>query len=316
MIAHEMAHSWSGNLVTNATWRDFWLNEGVTTYISIRIMEAVYGPERADVEAVLEKGLLTAELARLPPADQILHVDLKGRDPDQDGSTEIPYAKGHAVPAPARRDLRAGAFRFLPAQLFRELRFPQYHHGGLCRFLKPNLLDNDLSLASTIPLDQWLYQPGLPADAPKPVSSALAKVDAAGQGWMAGKIATASLPGRSWSTQEWLEFLRNLPPDVGRERMADLDRSFSLTGSGNAEITAEWLKTGDRESIRTCIRKLEQFLTTVGRRKYRRAALRGAGEDARRPSESAAAIFAKARAGYHPLAVQGVQAILSRPGKS
>ena len=48
LVAHELAHSWSGNLVTNATWSDFWLNEGVTTYVERRIMEAIYGPERAD----------------------------------------------------------------------------------------------------------------------------------------------------------------------------------------------------------------------------------------------------------------------------
>jgi len=312
-IAHEMAHSWSGNLVTNATWRDFWLNEGFTTYLTVRIMEAVYGPERADVEAVLEKGLLKEELARLPAPDQILHIDLKGRDPDQDGMTEVPYAKGMLFLRLLEETYGRNRFDSFLRSYFEHFAFQSITTQDFVDFLKPNLLDSDMSLAKTIPLDQWLYKPGLPADAPKPVSSALAKVDSMRQGWMAGKIATASLPGRSWSTQEWLEFLRTVPPDLGRERMAELDRAFNLTASGNAEITAEWLKLAIQNQYQPAYGRLDQFLTAVGRRKYLDplyTALMKTPEGRQRAN----AIFAKAKAGYHPLAVQGVQTIVS--GKS
>ena len=83
LIAHELAHSWSGNLVTNATWRDFWLNEGFTVYFERRIQEEVYGRERAEMEAVIEKQELVQELAELPDKDEVLYIDLKGRDPDE-----------------------------------------------------------------------------------------------------------------------------------------------------------------------------------------------------------------------------------------
>ena len=53
LVAHELAHSWSGNLVTNATWHDFWLNEGFTTYLERRIVEAVYGKRVADMQAAI-----------------------------------------------------------------------------------------------------------------------------------------------------------------------------------------------------------------------------------------------------------------------
>ena len=82
LVAHELAHSWSGNLVTNATWRDFWLDEGFTTYLERRIVEEVYGREREEMEAVLGRQALGAELDRLDDAGEILHVDLTGRDPD------------------------------------------------------------------------------------------------------------------------------------------------------------------------------------------------------------------------------------------
>ena len=65
LVAHELAHSWSGNLVTNATWSDFWLNEGFTTYVENRIMEALYGPERAGMLDVLERASMMDDLAAL-----------------------------------------------------------------------------------------------------------------------------------------------------------------------------------------------------------------------------------------------------------
>src|SRR5262249_14285620 len=93
LLAHELAHSWSGNLVSNATWSDFWLNEGFTVYLERRIVEKVYGEKRAAMEAVLGRRSLEREIADLKLSDQVLHIDLKGRDPD-DGLTDIPYEKG------------------------------------------------------------------------------------------------------------------------------------------------------------------------------------------------------------------------------
>src|SRR5918992_826142 len=97
LVAHELAHSWSGNLVTNATWSDFWLNEGFTVFFELRIMEALYGRERASMLEVLGRRELTDEIARLGATspDTILHMDLEGRDPD-DGMTDIAYQKGAA----------------------------------------------------------------------------------------------------------------------------------------------------------------------------------------------------------------------------
>src|SRR5687768_4676555 len=93
LVAHELAHSWSGNLVTNATWRDFWLNEGFTTYLERRIIEALYGAEREAMEDVLGVQSLRRDLAQLEDRDEILAVDLRGRDPDEIFS-EVPYEKG------------------------------------------------------------------------------------------------------------------------------------------------------------------------------------------------------------------------------
>ena len=94
LVAHELAHSWSGNLVTNANWSDSWLNEGVTSYFENRIMEAIYGPKRAAQEAALSFDEMEKALAEENngPNTQ-LHLGSKEGVPDG-GSSGIIYDKG------------------------------------------------------------------------------------------------------------------------------------------------------------------------------------------------------------------------------
>ncbi len=98
LLAHELAHSWSGNLVTNATWEEFWLNEGFTNYFESRIMESVFGKEYADLlvnlaYADLVKTVEEMEQDSQGRLDTRLVLDLENRDPDE-GVTDIAYEKG------------------------------------------------------------------------------------------------------------------------------------------------------------------------------------------------------------------------------
>ena len=93
VIARELAHSWSGNLVGNATWRDLWLNEAVSAYLESRIMNEVYGEQRASMDAVLGLKSLREDLAGLAPKDQVLAIDLRDRDPGS-ALRDVPYEKG------------------------------------------------------------------------------------------------------------------------------------------------------------------------------------------------------------------------------
>ena len=175
LIAHELAHSWSGNLVTNATWSDFWLNEGVTSYVELRIMEALYGPERAAMLATLARQELLDEIKRLGgPAspETILHIKLDGRDPDE-GATDIPYGKGEALMTLLEKT--AGRERFdvyLRSYIDRHA-FQSIVTATFAADVRANLIKGDAALERAIRLDDWLYQPGLPDNAPVPRSEAL-----------------------------------------------------------------------------------------------------------------------------------------------
>src|SRR5688500_11541556 len=182
LIAHELAHSWSGNLVTNATWRDFWLNEGFTVYLEGRIMEAGFGADRAAMETALGMQELAAEMKTLPPADQVLHVDLAGRNPD-DGMTGVPYQKGAAL---LRRLEQVFGRERLDAFLqrwFDEHAFQSVTTETFLAFLDAELLAQDRAKAQSIDVATWVRASGLPVDAPVPDSALFTAVDAQLAAW-------------------------------------------------------------------------------------------------------------------------------------
>src|SRR5215213_5405445 len=167
LVAHELAHSWSGNLVTNATWSDFWLNEGFTNYIERRIIEAVYGRAREEMEAMLGRRSLEEELATLEDRDEILHVDLTGRDPDE-GSTGVPYEKGALFLRHLEETFGRARFDRFIRGYFDHFAFRSITTTDFVAYLKANLLDKYPELAARVPVEEWIYKPGIPQSAPRP----------------------------------------------------------------------------------------------------------------------------------------------------
>ncbi|MGC1521176.1 MAG: M1 family metallopeptidase [Steroidobacteraceae bacterium] len=300
VIAHELAHSWSGNLVTNATWRDVWLNEGFTVFLESRIMTAVYGEQRAAMEAVLGLQSLRAELATLAPKDQVLAIDLRDRDPEL-AFSDVPYQKGRLF------------LSFLEAKFGRE-RFDAFLHAYFDHFafqsitteqfndyLQANLLDRFPGIVTRDQVLTWEHAPGIPADAVLPTSGVFGPVDQAREAWLAGTLAAKKL-GLDWVTQQWLYFLNNLPAALHSAQLADLDEAHGLTRSQNAEIEQSWLKIVIRNNYQPSYPRLEEYLKAIGRRKlivplYAELMKTPAG------TEFAKRVYAKARPGYHPSTV-------------
>lgn len=308
LVAHELAHSWSGNLVTNATWSDFWLNEGFTTYIERRIIEEVYGREREEMEAVLGRQSLEEEMAELDEKDEILHVELKGRDPDA-GFTGVPYEKGALFLRSLEETFGRARFDQFLRAYFAHFSFQSIQTEDFISYLKANLLDKSPELAARVPLEEWIYKAGLPQSAPRPRSESFKLVEDQAKGWIKGDIPLARVTSAGWSTQQWLHFLKSLPADLGRERMAELDRAFKLTGTGNSEIIFQWLLMSIQNRYEAAYPRLEEFLTTIGRRKFIKPLYE---EMVKTPEgrERAMNIYRRARPTYHPIAVTTIDAIL------
>jgi leukotriene A-4 hydrolase/aminopeptidase len=308
LVAHELAHSWSGNLVTNATWRDFWLNEGFTTYLERRIIEAVYGLPRREMEATLGRRSLEEELAGMDERDEILHVDLKGRDPDE-GFTGVPYEKGALFLRHLEETVGREKFDRFVRSYFNSHAFQSITTETFVDYLNKNLLDPNRNLVTVSDVDEWIYKAGLPKNAPVPRSDAFGEVATEAQNFIGGKTAASQIQTKSWTTQEWLHFLTSLPQDLGASKMAELDKAFNLTTRGNSEIAFQWLLISIKNNYAPANSRLEEFLTSIGRRKFVRPLFL---ELAKTPegTKRAAAIYAKARPGYHPITQSSVDQIL------
>ena len=307
LVAHELAHSWSGNLVTNATWRDFWLNEGFTVYLERRILEAVFGRARVDMEAALDQRTLAEELARLAAPDQVLHVNLTGRDPDE-GMTQVPYLKGALFLTLLEQRVGRDRFDRFLRDYFDRFAFQSITTDDFVAYLGEHLL-TEAADREAVQLDTWLEAPGLPDNAPRVSSDAFDRVEAQAGRWVAGERSAAALETEDWTTQEWLHFLRSLPPRLDPERLAALDAAFGLTGVRNAEVAHVWLLIAIRNQYEPAYSRLERYLVEIGRRKlikplYDELVTTAAGR------ARARAIYARARPGYHPISAASIDEVV------
>jgi hypothetical protein len=308
LVAHELAHSWSGNLVTNAAWRDLWLNEGFTVYFEARIMEALYGERVADMLAVLEWQDLVAELETTREGMGSLVLDIDDRDPEQ-AFTGVPYAKGRFfLEWIESRVGRVAIDRFLRAY-FDAFAFESINTNTFRRYLAQNLVAAHPDALTMTEIDEWLYEGGLPDYAVAPESDAFERVDQWRERWLADETDAAGLPGDDWSVYEWLHFLVGLENELDAEHMAALDSTYALTGSGNYEILFQWLMRSIETRYEPGIERLETFLLNVGRNKFTRP-LYGALADTEWGREWAIEIYERARPGYHPLTRQASERAL------
>ena len=322
LVAHELAHSWSGNLVTNATWADFWVNEGFTTYFENRIMEAVYGKDRADMLQVLGWNDLQSSLADMPPLDTRLHLDLEGRDPD-DGMNDIAYEKGAAFLRTIERTVGRERFDAWLKGYFERNAFRPMTASVFLQDIRANLVRGDSALERELQLDNWVYQPGLPSNAVAPTSTKLAAVDTAANAYFVAKGPASAIPWANWSTQERQHFLDWRPTGAAASRpwltnaqLADLETTLNLRNEGNAEVLFQWLQIAVAHRYQPAVPTLERFLTSQGRRKFVLplfTSLWGQGDWGR---PIATRIYAQARPGYHPVTTGSVDGVVGVPAAS
>jgi aminopeptidase N len=315
LIAHELAHSWSGNLVTNGTWSGFWLNEGFTTYVENRLMEVLYGAERARMLQVIDRRSLDTEIKRLGPThkDTILNQDLAGRDPD-DAVTDIAYEKGATFLRTIEATVGRERFDAFLRGYFDRHAFQSITTAEFFEDLRRHLLKGDRQLEERLKVEEWLYQPGMPDNAVVPSSDALTRVDQDVKAFAAGAPAASITGASSWSTQEWQHFVGTLPDKLTPAQLADLDRTFRLSDRGNAEVLFAWLRVAIRNRYEPSMPALERFLTSQGRRKF----LKPLYEDLMKTDwgkEDARRIYTRARPLYHAMSTNTLDPIVSGAAK-
>lgn len=308
LIAHELAHSWSGNLVTNANWNDFWLNEGFTVYFERRIMEKLEGKDYADMLAVIGYQDLTGTLEDFKgqPEATCLKLNLAGHDPD-DGMNDIAYEKGYRLlcrieKLVGREKWDAFLKGYFDAHAFKSMTTEDFLAYLDAQLLKPAGIELETS-----GIKDWIYKPGLPAGAEVPVSTRFEAVEKALVAFASGSLPQKETTAK-WSSHEWLHFLRGLPEGLKADQMKSLDAAFHFTTSGNNELLFEWLMWSVKVGYSPADAALEQFLVNTGRRKfvlplYKELVKAEAGK------ARAAAIFEKGKANYHSVTRGSVAAL-------
>lgn len=311
VIAHELAHSWSGNLVTFAVSRDAWLNEGITSYVENRIVEVLYGKERADMESLIERNNLRAEF-------NAGNLDLQPlaikpgvlKDPDDNLSSTV-YTKGAWFMQFLEQRLGRADFDGFLRGYFDHFAFQSITSGQFADYAKANVLDKFPGKLTQAEFDAWLYQPGVPETAPVLASTRFAAVDAAREDWLKHRKTASELGSTDWGTQERVYFIEGLPASLKPEQLVDLDQAFRFTGTNNGEIAQRWYPLTVRSGYFEARPAMGLFLRKIGRRKlimptYEELAKTEDG------LEFARQAFALARMGYHPITTATVEAVLNK----
>ncbi len=312
LVAHELAHSWSGNLTTNATWNDFWLNEGFTVYFEQRIMEAVYGKSYSEMLAYLGVEDLKTTIQDLGAnnPDTHLKLNLAGRDPD-DGVTDIAYEKGFLFLRLLENKVGREKFDAFLKNYFHANAFHSMTTEKFVTILKSDLVAPNQVELGQLNMDEWIYGPGLPANAPSIVSERFLHVDTITQSYEHSYSITELQPKtKAWSTHEWLHFLQSIATKTDDKKMQELDEAFHFTGSANCEIADVWYGIAIDHSYKSAYPAMEKFLTEVGRRKYLLPLYKSmcATPEGKLMAQK---IYAKARPNYHSVSQHSVDDILN-----
>lgn len=306
VVAHELAHSWTGNLVSNASANDFWLNEGFTVYAERRILEKLYGAGHVALEAGVGRIELDHEIARFGATSPLtkLRTDLAGIDPDEVFSL-IPYEKGFLFLTLLERTAGREAFDAFLTEYLRRYRFRSVTTADFEATIESMLP----GLLAKVGAAEWIEGPGIPANAPLFAAEALDTITALAKRWPEGGRPLESVAGK-WSANEWHLYLRALPATLPAADCAWLDQTFALTARKNLEVACAWLTIAAASGYAPARPRIREVLLSVGRMRYLKPLFRALGSRAD-SLDFAKQVFAEAESGYHTIAAGGVRQILA-----
>ncbi len=312
LIAHELAHSWSGNFVTNATWNDFWLNEGFTNYFEQRIMEKVYGKSYDEMRQVLAWNDLEKTIAEMKSdgimADTKLKLDLRDRNPD-DGLSDIAYDKGRFFLCHLEKIVGKSQLDHFLKSYFKAHAFGFMDTEGFIAYLNHELLDKNPQWKKQAMVSQWIYGEGMPVSAIKPISSELKKVDQILNAYFTGSSGLQTMDTSGFTTHHWQYLIRQFGLKATQTQVKHWDNFFKFSNRSNAEICCDWYALSIRLGYKQNRPQIESFLNQVGRRKF----LMPIYSELAKTNEGklwANSVFKQAKKGYHSVSVHSVSEIL------
>ncbi len=306
VVAHELSHSWTGNLVTNATMDHFWLNEGATTWAERRILEALHGVDVALLSWAAGETALSLAFERFGAGSPLtkLRTDLSGVDPDEAFSS-IPYEKGARFFALLERTTGRERFDRFIADYIARFRFTSITSETFVAFLDEKLP----GLSREIHAEEWLYGTGLPKNAPAFHSARLSELKELGTSFASGPRPDRAALSRL-TPAETLVFLQHVPRPLPPGGVADLEAATGFLGQGNHELLVEGLTIAAASDWEPAFLRIRDVLSSVGRMKYLRPLYKALGASPRTRA-LARGIYVEARPRYHALSRRVVESALA-----
>jgi aminopeptidase N len=312
LVAHELAHSWSGNLVTNANWTDSWLNEGVTSYFENRIVEEIYGEKRAVQEALLDFAAIEETLAEVgaDAPGTALHQPI---GTDSAGSA-IVYNKGAAFLRTLEHAVGREKFDAWLRSWFDRHAFQPATSAMILADLREKLVKGDKTLEQKLMLEEWIYRPGLPGNVYRPDAKAFAEIDAAVKAYADARTLPAAATYKGWTSAERQRFLDNIPKTLPAADLAKLDSALALAKTGNNEELFLWLELALANRYDPAVPQTETFLARVGRTKFVRPLFEVLMEQGSWGEPIAKRVYAKTRMTYHAVTRGAVDKVVGVSG--
>ncbi|MEJ2789311.1 MULTISPECIES: M1 family metallopeptidase [unclassified Pseudoxanthomonas] len=311
LIAHELAHSWSGNLVTFSSAKHGWLNEGFTSYVENRIVESLYGKEQASMEYAIARNGLKKEIGTMPEATQALAVKPGTKLDADDALSAVSYDKGAWFLQMLEERFGRQEFDAFLRGYFDHFAFQSITTEQFLDYAKKNLFDKHPNLVSDAEIQEWIYAPGIPARAPQVQSRGFSSTDTARIAWQgSGQLPNPQVTG-TWITQQWVHFIEGMGDKLTVAQLKQLDDAYHFTGTANGEIAMRWYPLTIRSGYVDARPEIARFIERVGRRKLIMPIYE---ELAKTPDGLAFAreSFARARPGYHPITTGSVEATLAK----
>ena len=273
VIAHELSHSYSGNLVSNASWEHFWLNEGWTTYLERRLQAAVHGEAHRDFSAIIGWKSLQDSIKQFGDSHEFtkMVVDLKGKDPD-DAFSSVPYEKGYTFLSHLEAQVTQDKWnRYIPHY------FTTFARKSLDSYdFKANLLsffDSDTKASKAlndVDWDSWFYAPGLPQK-PDFDTSLVDVCYLLASEWETDEFRPKQEDIDGWSANQVVVFLDTVQAfakPLGQRASQMMGSTYGFAKSQNVEIVSRYYQVALKAKDGTVYQLTAELLSHVGRMKF------------------------------------------------
>lgn len=315
VVAHEIAHSWTGNLVTSATWEDFWLNEGFTVYTERNILGRMYGEATRQFEYILGNQALLSALEHFgkdhPFTALVPKLDNQ-TDPD-DAFSSIPYEKGSQfllyLEGLVGAEKFEGFFRdWIVSHRLKSVRTERFQE-----FFKTSFGEE---VYEKVDWNGWLHTPGLP-----PVNVIATADDTLArearnlaQQWVEvdnkndGSSAPSAEQFNGLSVDQKVHFLEEVlsrkPEGLSTSTLAQMRSSYGFENVSNSEIRMAWLTLCLSSKDTTCFPQVADFVSSQGRQKFVRPLYRLMAKSGPEGLAKAQSLFSEHKSYYHGIAVK------------